>query len=87
MAEMTSLQRAACNAEFMRELSAIRSAIGGALTKAELRAAVDALDTFLNDNAAAINNAIPQPARGVLTTDQKARLLRAVIGARYLNGV
>jgi len=36
------------------------------ITKPELRAAVNALDTWLNDNAAAANAALPQPARGAL---------------------
>jgi len=49
-----------------------------------LRAAVDAVDTFLETNASAINSAIPQPARGVLTTKQKALLLMYVIGRRYV---
>ena len=56
----------------------------GAMTKAELRAAVNAVDTFLETNASAINSAIPQPARGVLTTKQKALLLMYVIGRRYM---
>jgi hypothetical protein len=57
-----------------------------AVTKADLRAAVDALDDFLNTNAAAINTAIPQPARGALTTTQKAKLLMFVIRQRYVKG-
>jgi len=52
------------------------------VTKADLRAAFNDLDTFLNDNAAAINTAIPQP----LTTEQKARLLMEVVRRRYLTG-
>lgn len=71
-------------AEFMSELSTERQTL--ALTKAELRAALDALDDFLNTNATAINNAIPQPARGALTVSQKARLLMFVIRRRYLDG-
>lgn len=55
----------------------------GAITKADLRAAVDALDNFLDANAAAINAAIPQPARAELTTKQKAHLLMLVISRRY----
>lgn len=59
----------------------------GAVTKADLRAAFNALDDFFNTNAATINAAIPQPARGVLTSTQKALLLTAVIGKRYIKGV
>ena len=56
----------------------------GGVVKADLRAAVDGLDDFLNTNAALINAAIPQPARGALTVQQKALLLQLVISRRYL---
>jgi len=71
-------------ADAMRQFSNDREPVG--ITKADLRAAVDALDTFLNSNASAINTAIPQPARGALTTAQKARLLMYVIQRRYVDG-
>lgn len=58
----------------------------GNMTKADLRAAVDALDAYLEANKAAINSAIPQPARGQMTTKQKARLLVLVVERRYLTG-
>lgn len=58
----------------------------GALTKPDLRAAVNALDDFLNTNVSAINQAIPQPARSTLTAPQKALLLQYVIQRRYLAG-
>lgn len=54
-----------------------------ALTKAQLRAAVDAIDDWVEANAAAFNSAIPQPARGALTTAQKARLLMLIAEQRY----
>lgn len=53
------------------------------LTKADLIAAVGGVDDYLEANAAAMNSAIPQPARGALTTSQKARLLAAVALARW----
>jgi hypothetical protein len=46
----------------------------GTLTKADLRAAVDATDQWIDDNAAAYNTALSQPARGALTADQKTLL-------------
>jgi len=58
----------------------------GAVTKSDIRAAVNAIDDYLVSNAAAINTAIPQPARGQLTTSQKALLLTYVIRRRYLSG-
>jgi len=58
----------------------------GAMTKADLRAAFNAIDAYLEDNKATINTAIPQPARGAMTTKQKARLLIYVVEKRYLTG-
>lgn len=56
----------------------------GAITKADLRAAINAVDQYMSDNAAAMNAAIPQPARGQLTTKQKALILTAVVTKRYI---
>ena len=57
------------------------------ITKVDLRAALNAIDTWLSDNAAALNAAIPQPARGAMSTAEKARLTQYVISKRYLVGV
>ncbi len=53
------------------------------ITKPQLRAAVDAIDDWVSNNAAAINAAIPQPARGSLTAKQKAKMLMAVVARRF----
>lgn len=53
------------------------------ISKADLRAAVDAMDQFLEDNAAAVNAAIPQPARAELSVPQKALLLMYTTWRRY----
>jgi len=82
MAILSDPDRADLWADFMRDQSIDRAAL--ALTKTDLRAAVNALDQFLSDNAAAINSAIPQPARGALTVQQKAKLLMFVIQKRFL---
>jgi len=55
----------------------------GAVAKPDLRAAVNAMDQWIDDNATAFNLAIPQPARGVLTTRQKAWLFSLVIKRRF----
>jgi len=78
MAELTTEQRRALWADFMRVNT---EAIG--ITKVDLRAAVDAIDTWIDANAASLNSAIPQPARGALSTAQKARLLALVALKRY----
>lgn len=84
MAVLSDNDRTETWAELMREWSNAREPVS--VTKADLRAAVDAIDTWLNDNAASANTAIPQPARGALTTAQKARLLMFVVRRRYLSG-
>lgn len=84
MAVLSDPNRASLLAEFSSELSSLRESC--TVSRADLRAAVNALDDYLNTNAAAINTAIPQPARANLTTVQKARLLSYVIRFRYING-
>lgn len=85
MAVLSDNDRAALCGEFQAERSRTRDAFG-ALTKADIRAAVNALDDFFHANAATVNAAIPQPARGALTSAQKALLLQFVIERRYLAG-
>lgn len=82
MAVLSVQQRHDLWAGFMREFPKAETL--GEITKDQLRAAVDALDQFFSDNAGTVNAAIPQPARGVLTTRQKALLLIHVIRARYV---
>jgi hypothetical protein len=48
------------------------------LSKADLVAAASAVQDYLWANRAAINTAIPQPARGALNTEQKMALLAIV---------
>ena len=43
-------------------------------TKAQLRAALDATDDWIQANDAAFNAALPQPFRGAATADQKTLL-------------
>jgi hypothetical protein len=82
MAVLSDSDRFEIWAEYMRTNSESFT-----LSKADVRAALNAVDTFLSDNAAALNTAIPQPARGALSTPQKALLLTAVVRKRYLSGV
>jgi len=76
MAVLTDEQRREAGAEMMR--------LGGvSIAKSDLRAAFDAIDSWLDANAATINAAIPQPARSGLTAAQKALLMALVIRKRY----
>lgn len=83
MSILSDSDRADTLMEWMRD----NTSLLGTVTKTDLRAAVDALDAFMNTNAVAVNNAIPQPARGQLTTSQKAKLLVYVVTKRWIKGV
>jgi hypothetical protein len=72
MAVLSSAERAVIAAHVQRPQQAFGAL--GALTKAELRAAVDATDQWIDDNASSFNVALPQPARNVLTSQQKTLL-------------
>ena len=57
---------------------------GAPLTKAQLRAVVDALDAWWETTgAASANAAIPQPQRGAMSTRQKAYLFMRVLNEKY----
>lgn len=81
MAVLSDNDRLATWANLMREFSNLRSPIG--ITKADLRAALNAADQWADDNASEFNLAMPQPARGSLTAKQKALLLMFVIAKRH----
>lgn len=85
MAVLSDTERRTVWQEYQRELSDKRESVG-TITKVDLRAAVNALDDFFEANAAAINSAIPQPARAQLSISQKARLAVYVLTRRYIVG-
>lgn len=66
----------------MRKWSADRTTIG-AVNKTELQAAVDAIDDWIDQNAAAVNAAIPLPARSQLTNAQKSLLFCSTATMRF----
>lgn len=65
----------------MRWWSNLREALES-LSKADLRAAVDAADDWIDANQAAYNAALPEAARSALTSEQKTLLFCAVALAR-----
>lgn len=83
MAVLTEVDRVALHAAMMRELSANLDPLG-ALSKADLRAAIDAADSWADANAASYNTALPVAARTILTAKQKALVLMYVIRQRHV---
>jgi hypothetical protein len=81
MAVLNETERVDVWAKLMRQYSSDGETIG--INKPELRAAVDAIDDYMNDNAATINNALPTAAKTTLTAAQKAVLLSYVVLKRY----
>lgn len=73
MADLDATNRARVLAQMMRELPvALRP--WPAVTKTDLAAAVAATDDWIDDNASVYNSALPQPARGALSSTQKTFL-------------
>ena len=79
MTVLSNADRATVHAEFQRQRENIQ---GLPITKAELRAAVDAVDDWVEANTAAFNAAIPVPARTAMSLKQKTLLLNYVIFKR-----
>lgn len=86
MAVLSDNDRAALRSAFTTALSTAFEPLG-ALTKAELRAALNAVDDWVDANQASFNAALPLPARTELTASQKARLLASVVQRRFDLGV
>jgi hypothetical protein len=81
VAVLSDTDRVSVWASLMRAVSDARESV--ALTKIELRAAIDATDDWVNTNAASFNSALPAAARSSLTARQKAWLLVAIITRRF----
>lgn len=56
------------------------------LLAVEVKAAVDAVDQWIDDNAVSYNNALPAAARAAMSAGEKARLLSMVALARFTGG-
>jgi hypothetical protein len=81
MALLADPERLSVGKNFCEELSRNREAF--AVSKPDFRAAVNAIDDWVDANAASFNAAIPQPARGAMTTKQKAALLLSIVRRRW----
>jgi len=81
MVQLSDTDRARIWRGLMRYWSNLREALG-ALSKQQLRDAIDATDTWIDDNQASYNSALPEAARNALTQSQKTILFCAVALAR-----
>lgn len=84
MAALSASERTAASKEFMENLSLRHEDC--AVTKADLQAAIVAMDQWLDDNKASANSALPTAARNNLTAAQKAEILIYVVGRRWAEG-
>lgn len=84
MPAMSAADRAEASAEYQRTYAPGEVVSG--VTKADIRAAFDAIDALMTSSETTISNAFPVATRNGLTTPQKARLLLAVVARRYLVG-
>ena len=82
MAVLSNADRKEIWAQYMRTVSQAGEAYG-ALSKADLRAAVNATDQWIEDNAGSYNSTIPLPARTALSVAQKTRLFNFVATKRF----
>ena len=81
MAVISDADRVVVWEDALKNASVLDPFVG--LLKADIRAAVDAVDGWVNDNAVSFNRALPLTARTALTVKQKARLLALVITKRF----
>lgn len=81
MAVLNSNQRTTIRSDFGHILSESRTPFN--LTKAQLDAAIGAIDDWIEANAASFNSALPTAARNNLTAAQKAHLFYLVAQRRY----
>ncbi len=81
MAVLSQSDRDLVYKDFVALLNTVNEGFG--IVKADLKAAIQAADVWVDSNAASYNSALPQPARNVLTAKQKARILMYVIKRRY----
>jgi len=84
MAVLSDAERAATTAELEAKWSGDRDLIS--ISSQSIRAAVNAYDSWWDENSVAANTALPQPAKAGLTLSQKADLMVVVARRRYLDG-
>ena len=85
MAVLNASQRLQAYVEWVRDICFRRSAVYG--TKDQMRAVVDAVDTWVDDNQASYNSALPLPFRTSASAQEKSEVLMFVIRKRFKENV
>mgnify|MGYP001578012282 CR=1 FL=1 len=85
MAVLIDAERAIVYADFMNTVNENGETCGGYL-KGDLKAAVNAVDLWVENNKVSYNTALPEPFKSSATAAQKARLLMWVVRHRFLKG-
>jgi hypothetical protein len=85
MAALSQGDRTALGGQLQSDVSLAHESFGN-VVKADIQAAVNAVDDWVVANAAAFNNALPTAAKNALTAAQKARLLAIVVKRRFETG-
>ena len=82
MALLTNIQRINLWARFMSNVSA-REETFGTLNKVDIRAVVDGMDQWVENNQSSFNQAIPLPGRTELTAKQKVEIFKMILDERF----
>jgi hypothetical protein len=82
VAVLSDQQRAEVTEEFLRQAKGPHT-----ILKTDVRPMVDGLDSWYDANAAAANQALPQPGRGQTSLADKALLSNLIVNKRYLRDV
>lgn len=82
MALLGTLDRASVAAQYQADASGLRDPFPG-LVRADIVAAINAVDDWVEANKVSFNSAIPLPARTAMTAPQKAKLLLYVVKRRF----
>ena len=81
---LTNEQRKQLWGQFMDDLSAIPAVIGDStINKHELRDVVNAIDSWIDNNASSFNNALPAPGKAQLSGKQKYCLFKMILILKY----
>jgi hypothetical protein len=81
MAVLSDADRADVTTQCMQQMAGPHT-----ILKADIRAAVNALDDWLNTNAPSANQALPQPARSAMSLADKALMNTLIVDKRYRTG-